>query len=659
MTATQPESEHSTPTWGDLPETNKHSLVSHSTTAATLSTLAETSTDSYKRHAYILEDLDETNSSEISYSECTSGRSLDTDSKQEIEDYEEDDEFHLLAMICFSNELEEDIPELVVPTPRFADAHFAPVKVVKRHQSDPPGEYLGVSNAESPKDSKEQEEHEVINDDLPFSFLIDFDIPHASISILSSQSTGVSLMESSLMDEPAHLVMDNASIQYGHDCYLPATKEKTNLIKPSALDALFCFATDMKIYDLDDSKPPMSPAIFSCPQDAMQAPALLSCQDASGDPTEILFCLQATSERNPADDKEVKDTYKNTRVIGKEQVQVEVARETTQILLRHRVVEETIPATTAVVAPQQAEPTISTELRVFSKGFDFEAPAAALLSKEEEGGATYHVGMFSVKDYDSESSFAFVEDNLEEEMGRFFHTSESDDSELALVGSSFDANRFSPTKDRAQVANLVCGTEERAPPPPASQPSWAPSDEGGISPPMSNRKDSSARDQNAFRRIDQEASGLRGSALMRTNREKNEVTPCIALLPPSEQSSIKNNAVPSENTVPNRAANRRTDRLQQAKHVRAAGKAAMNSNKYAVERTNLEKPKTAKPTTKKAGGTVKRASSDICTVSKPETTEVAMSVLSPTTAPLSRRKDRIRILRMSRKVRIQRDVLIA
>jgi hypothetical protein len=154
-------------------------------------------------------------------------------------------------------------------------------------------------------------------------------------------------------------------------------------------------------------------------------------------------------------------------------------------------------------------------------------------------------------------------------------------------------------------------------------------------------------------------------------REKKEETPCIPLSPPplrsehcpnpwSEQSSIKNNALPSPNTVPNRAANRRTDRLQHAKGVRAAGKAAMNSKKYTVEEgTNLEKPKNAKPTTKKAEVTVKHASSDSsCTVSKPETTKLEMSVLSPTTAPPSRRNDRLRILQMSCKVRNQRDVVI-
>jgi hypothetical protein len=770
MTATQPESEHSTPTRA-LPEIKKHSFVSQSTSAATISTLAETSTDSSKGHEYILEDL--MNSSEISYSDCTSGPSFGTESRQEIEDYEEDDGFNLLAMMCFSNELEEDIPELVVPSPRLADAYVAPAKLVKRKQSDPPGQYMGASDAKSPKDSKEQEKNEGINADPPFSILIDFDIPHAPhapISILSSQSTGVSLSETSLMDEPAHLVMDNASVQYEHDCYLPGTKKQTKPIKTSALGALFCFAPDMKIYDRDDSKPS---ALFSCHQGAMQAPALLSCQDASGYPP--------TSEPNTADDKEAKDTYKNTRVIGKEQVLVKVAKEVNEIHLRHRVVEETVPATKVVapqqlepttctelrvfskafdfevpeaarlsmeevggatydvgmlttVAPQQLEPTTCTELRVFSNAFDFEAPEAARLSmeEEEEGGATYDVGMFSGKDYDTESSFACVEYNLEEEMEQFFHTSESNDSELALSGSFFDANPISSTKDRAQGGtDILFGTGERAPPP-ASQPSWAPCDKGGISPPMSiNQKYSSARDQNAFRRIDQEASGLKGNALSEklitkafvhtSPREKNEVTPCIPPLPPSEQSSIKKNAVPSENTIPNRAANRRTDRLKQAKHVRAAGKAAMNSNKKfaavegtnldkpkntkpttkkaevtgnaamnsnkkcaAVEGTNLDKPKNAKPTTKKAEVTVQRAASadnakpktkkaevtvkraasadDSCrctTVIKAETTEVATSVFSPTTAPLSRRNDRIRILQMSRKVRKQRDVVIA
>jgi hypothetical protein len=88
--------------------------------------------------------------------------------------------------------------------------------------------------------------------------------------------------------------------------------------------------------------------------------------------------------------------------------------------LRHQVVEETVPAT--AVAPQQAEPTTSTELRAFSKGFGFEAPESARISMEE-GGATYRyeVGMFSGEDYDTESSLAFAEDILEEEMEQSFH----------------------------------------------------------------------------------------------------------------------------------------------------------------------------------------------------------------------------------------------
>jgi hypothetical protein len=87
------------------------------------------------------------------------------------------------------------------------------------------------------------------------------------------------------------------------------------------------------------------------------------------------------------------------------------------------------------------------------------------------------------------------------------------------VGLFFNANPFSSTKDKAQTANLLFGSEERAPTH-ASQPNWAPSDEGGVSPPMSNQKDSSARDQNAFRRIDRKASGQNGHELKKVTESR-------------------------------------------------------------------------------------------------------------------------------------------
>jgi hypothetical protein len=56
-----------------------------------------------------------------------------------------------LAMISFSNDLEEYTPVFVVPFLRSADAYFDEVKLVKGQKSDPPGQYSGVSNAKSPK----------------------------------------------------------------------------------------------------------------------------------------------------------------------------------------------------------------------------------------------------------------------------------------------------------------------------------------------------------------------------------------------------------------------------------------------------------------------------------------------------------------------------
>jgi hypothetical protein len=129
--------------------------------------------------------------------------------------------------------------------------------------------------------------------------------PHPTTSSLSSNSPTPSFDASEGTVEQAVVMDQTSSFSYGHSCHPHNQTEQVPVFQPSALDALFCFVTDTKVYDLDDSN------------------ALMSClQPMQGTSQPLLSCLQPGSENQGDDPTEDDPSIINK---GKENAPIETS----------------------------------------------------------------------------------------------------------------------------------------------------------------------------------------------------------------------------------------------------------------------------------------------------------------------------------------------